>query len=74
MDEKPARPFGGAGAGGAKEFETGGGKGDVELNRTVEVNDEEEEELWTYPDGGRKAWSVVLGCFIYAGSTMVSLI
>ena len=79
IDEEPARSSGGGKAGGArsaKDLETGGGGGkeEVELNRTEEVNDDEEEEVWTYPDGGRKAWSVVLGCFIYAGSTMVSRI
>lgn len=80
-DEKPRRSSGEGGGEerSAKELEggrvVGGGRGkEDELNRTQEVNDEdeEEEEEWTYPDGGRKAWMVVLGCFIYAGSTMVS--
>ena len=30
------------------------------------------EEEWTYPEGG-KGWRVVLGCWLYAGSTMVRL-
>ncbi|KIY46612.1 MFS general substrate transporter, partial [Fistulina hepatica ATCC 64428] len=27
-----------------------------------------DEEEWTYPDGGLRAWLVVLGCFILSGS------
>lgn len=30
----------------------------------------EEEDDWTYPDGGWRAWGVVLGCFLYAATTM----
>ena len=44
-------------------------KGELEFTGHPELA-QEEQLPWTYPEGG-KGWWVVLGCFMYAGSTMV---
>ena len=39
-------------------------------NAIVNANDREIVVEWTYPDGGLRAWLVVLGCFLYAATMM----
>jgi hypothetical protein len=43
---------------------------DCEKTSVETSKDAVEEVEWTYPDGGFRAWLVVLGCFIMACTCM----
>lgn len=45
----------------------------AECDKQQLAEEDSVEEIWGFPDGGLKAWSVVLGCFIFSSCQVSSI-